>query len=263
MRDRDLRCSRRKFLASAAALTLAGGVAPGAKADEPASGAFRTRPVKPSKKGRKPIAVVCTVWRPLSHAYHIAGRFLHGYARDGQLHVPKFHVQAAFVDQTPENDLARELAREFDFRLSRSIEETLTGGGDKLAVEGVLLIGEHGNYPRNDRGQILYPRYEWLEEMVRVFRKTGQSVPVFCDKHLSYSWERAKRMFDWSVELKFPFMAGSSLPVTWRRPELELPLQAPLRTPSSPPTGRSRSMASTHSRRCRSCLNAARAVKRA
>jgi len=51
---------------------------------------------------------------------------------------------------------------------------------------------------------------------------------VFNDKHLSYSWERAKRMFDWAQELKFPFMAGSSLPVTWRRPELELPLGTPI-----------------------------------
>jgi hypothetical protein len=31
-------------------------------------------------------------------------------------------------------------------------------------------------------------------------------------------------MAGWARELKFPFMAGSSVPVTWRRPELELPL---------------------------------------
>ena len=91
-----------------------------------------------------------------------------------------------------------------------------------------MLIGEHGNYPRNDNGQILYPRYEMMEKIVEVFRKTGQTVPVFNDKHLSYSLEHAKKMVGWANELKFPLMAGSSLPVTWRRPELELKLETPI-----------------------------------
>ncbi|HXG12524.1 MAG TPA: hypothetical protein VNK04_22400 [Gemmataceae bacterium] len=227
MEDRSLRCSRRKFLASAAALTLGGGLS---RADQPApsAGTFRSRPPKPTKDGRKPIAVVCTVYRPMSHAYHIAGRFILGYPRDGRFHVPAHYVHAMYVDQQPDNDLSREIGREFDIRLSRSIADALTDADGRLAVEGVLLIGEHGNYPRNDKGQILYPRYEFLEQIVRVFRQTGKSVPVFNDKHLSYSWEKARRMYDWSQELKFPFMAGSSLPVTWRRPELELPLGAPV-----------------------------------
>jgi hypothetical protein len=170
------------------------------------------------------LAVITTVYRALSHAFHIAGRFLHGYARDGKFHVPQHYVASMFVDQTPDNDLSRQLSKDFDFHHTRSIEEALTLGTSKLAVEGVLLIGEHGNYPRNDKGQILYPRYEFFEEIVRIFRKLGQTVPVFNDKHLSYSWPRAQKMIGWSQELKFPLMAGSSLPVTWRRPELEVPL---------------------------------------
>jgi hypothetical protein len=222
MQDRYLRCSRRKFLASAAALTLAGGVSAGA--DAPA--ASRSRPGRPSTDGRKPLAVVATVYRPLSHAYHIAGRFLHGYARADKLHVPKHFVHSAYVDQAPDNDVSRELAREFGFRLCRTVPAALTDG-DKLAVDGVLLIGEHGNYPRNERQQILYPRYELMEQIVGVFRKTGKSVPVFNDKHLSTTFAKAKQMVAWSRELKFPFMAGSSLPVTWRRPELEPRLDTP------------------------------------
>jgi len=222
MHDRHLRCSRRKFLASAAALTLAGGVADGAETP-PLS---RTKPRRPSTADRKPLAVVTTVYRPLSHCYHIAGRFLHGYARGGQLHVPKHYVHSVCVDQAPENDSSRDLGREFGFRVTRKVAEALTDG-DKLAVEGVLLIGEHGNYPRNDRQQILYPRYEMMEQIVEVFRKTGKSVPVFNDKHLSTTFAKAKQMVEWSRELKFPFMAGSSLPVTWRRPELEPRLDTP------------------------------------
>jgi hypothetical protein len=228
MHDRNLRCSRRKFFAQAAALTLAGGLQPGGAKGAAPAGAIHTRPARPPVEGRKPIAVVCTVYRPLSHAYHIAGRFLHGYAHNGSLHLPKHYVRSVYVDQAPENDMARDLAREFDFQATREVAEAFTLGTGKLAVEGVLLIGEHGNYPRNDRGQILYPRYELMERIVAVFRKTGKSVPVFNDKHLSTTWDRAKKMIGWAEELKFPLMAGSSVPVTWRRPELELPLGTPV-----------------------------------
>jgi hypothetical protein len=225
MRDRDQRCSRRKFLASAAALTLAGGITPAQSPEAPApAGGFRARPAKLSTQGRKPLALLTTVYRPLSHSYHIGGRFLYGYPRDGQLHVPGQYVASIYVDQTPDNDLSREVGRDFDVKITRSVAEALTDDGGKLAVDGVLIVGEHGNYPRNDWGQILYPRYEMMEQVVEVFRKNGRSVPVFNDKHLSYDWTKAKQMKAWADELKFPFMAGSSLPVTWRRPELELPL---------------------------------------
>ncbi len=220
MQDRNLRCSRRRFLAQAAALTMAGGLSQ--------TVGFRARPPKPSKDGRKPIAAICTVYRPLSHAYHIVGRFIQGYAREGAFHVPKHYVSTLYVDQVPDNDLSHEIGRDFDIRVTRSVEAALTGGGERLAVEGVLLIGEHGNYPRNQKDQILYPRYELMQGIASVFRKTGQTVPVFNDKHLSYNLGRALEMVQWSRELKFPFMAGSSLPVTWRRPELELPLQTPV-----------------------------------
>jgi hypothetical protein len=225
MQDRSLRCSRRKFLAQAAGLTLGAGLPAVAAAREPETPAgFRAQPPKPATDGRKLLAVVTTVYRPLSHSYHIAGRFIQGYARDGAFHVPRHYVRSLYVDQKPDNDLSREVGREFGVRVTRDVAEALTDESGKLTVDGVLLIGEHGNYPRNDKGQILYPRYDFLEQIVAVFRNAGRSVPVFNDKHLSYSWARAKKMLGWSQELGFPLMAGSSLPVTWRRPELELPL---------------------------------------
>lgn len=219
--ERFYRLSRRKFLASTAALAL-GNSADGAPPSP------LTHPPRPETTNRKPLAVLATVYRPLAHAQHIAGRFLHGYNLQGEFHIPRHFVQSLYVDQRPDNDLSRDVARDFKVTLARSVTEALTLGTGKLAVDGVLLIGEHGNYPRNDKGQVLYPRHEFFKEMVEVFKKTGQSVPVFNDKHLSYSWARAKEMVDWARELKFPLMAGSSLPVTWRRPELEPKLDAPL-----------------------------------
>src|SRR5579885_3428584 len=129
MHDRHLRCSRRKFLASAAALTLAGGVSAGGEPNV----LSRTRPALPGPDGRKPLAVVCTVYRPLSHAYHIAGRFLYGYPRGGQLHVPSHYVHSLYVDQTPDNDLSREAGRECGVRVTRSVAAALTDGPGRLA----------------------------------------------------------------------------------------------------------------------------------
>ncbi|MEZ5396375.1 MAG: hypothetical protein R2724_26725 [Bryobacterales bacterium] len=129
------------------------------------------------------------------------------------------------VDQVGDNDVSRDCAKRHpEMKIYPSIAEALTLGGSKLAVDGVLLIGEHGNYPRNEKGQRLYPRYEFFEEIMKVYRDSGRSVPLFNDKHLSWNWDWAKQMYDQSKELGFAFMAGSSLPVTWRTPPLEMPL---------------------------------------
>ncbi len=170
------------------------------------------------------LAVITTVYGYLSHGQHIADRFLIGYPREGQWHRPEMRVVSLYVDQKPKGDLSASRGEEFGFRVYPTIAETLRCGGEKLAVDGVLIIGEHGDYPRNEKGQILYPRYEFFKQCVDVFEKDGRAVPVYNDKHLSYSFEKAKWMVDTSRRLRFPMLAGSSLPVTWRLPEIELPL---------------------------------------
>jgi hypothetical protein len=170
------------------------------------------------------IAVVTTIYRYLSHAQHIGDRFLVGYPREGQWHRPDMKVVSLYVDQKPEGDQSAERAREFGFTVYPTIAEALRCGGEKLAVDAVLIIGEHGNYPRNEKGQILYPRYEFFKQCVEVFEKDSRAVPVYNDKHLSYSFEKAQWMVASSRRLKFPMLAGSSLPVTWRLPDIELPL---------------------------------------
>jgi hypothetical protein len=206
--------TRRSFLAAAAAVTLPSFT----RADT-----LRTRPPKRTKKPEKHVAVVCSVCWYLSHAYHIAGRFLDGYMIGDEHHFPEYGVASVYVQQ-PKNDLSRDLAKEHGFRLSETIEDALTLGTGKLAVDGVLLICEHGDYPYNAKGQKLYPRHEYFNQITKVFEKSGRSVPVFCDKHLSYDRAKAFEMVATAKRMNFPLMAGSSLPVTWRRPELELPL---------------------------------------
>jgi hypothetical protein len=172
----------------------------------------------------KRIAIITTIYRLQSHGQHMGDRFIVGYPYEGEWHKPDMKVVSLYVDQKPEGDLSGERAREFGLTVYPTIAETLRCGGDKLAVDAVLIIGEHGNYPRNEKGQIQYPRYEFFEQCVKVFEKDGRSVPVYNDKHLSYSFEKAKTMVETSRRMKFPMLGGSSLPVTWRLPAIELPL---------------------------------------
>ena len=171
----------------------------------------------------KRIAIVATVFRPLSHAQHIGDRFIVGYPWEGEWHKPNTQVVSLYVDQKPAGDLSQDRAKEFGFKVYPTIAEAVCCGGSSLAVDAVLIIAEHGDYPRNEKGQILYPRYEFFEQVAKVFQAGGRAVPVYNDKALSYSFEKARTMCDTARRLKFPMLAGSSLPVTWRLPELELP----------------------------------------
>lgn len=170
----------------------------------------------------KKIAAIVTEYRRWSHADVIVGKMLEGYLYDGK-DKPNLQVVSMYVDQFPDNDMSRALAEKYKFKICDNIAEALMLGGNKLAVEGVVIIGEHGKYPSNDKGQILYPRRKFFEEVSKVFEKTKQSVPVFSDKHLAATWADAKWMYDKARELFVPFLAGSSIPVTWRRPALKLP----------------------------------------
>lgn len=172
----------------------------------------------------KRIAVIGSIYRYLSHVQHIADRFLVGYPHQGAWHRPDMKVVSLYVHQNPEGDQSKQRAEEFGFKVYPTIAEALRCGGPKLAVDAVLLIVEHGDYPRNEKGQVLYPRYEFFKECADVFAKDGRSVPVYNDKHLSWSFEKAKWMVDEAKRQKFPLLAGSSLPVTWRLPDVELPL---------------------------------------
>ena len=179
---------------------------------------------------RPKIAAVTTVYHKFAHTQHIVDRFLEGYGWNGEHHHPAMDLVSLYVNQVGADDLSRERAARFPtMKIYPTIAEALTLGGSKLAVDGVVLVGEHGKYPYNEKHQHLYPRYEFFQQIVKVFESSGRSVPVFNDKHLSWNWDWARQMYDTSRRLGFPFMAGSSLPVTWRTPSLEMPHGATVR----------------------------------
>ena len=170
----------------------------------------------------RPVAAVVTVYSRHSHADIIVGKVLEGPLHDGK-DLYNLKLASLYVDQFPAGDLSRELAKQHGVRLCASIDEALTLGSDKLAVEGVLCIGEHGKYPDNEKGQIQYPRRKFFEEVTKTFARTKRAVPVFNDKHLAATWDDAKWMYDKARELMVPFLAGSTVPLTWRKPDLTLP----------------------------------------
>lgn len=197
--------SRRKFIAGSVAAGVAG---------------CAYRPARSSEV--KTVAIIATVVRKYAHAEHFVDRLLEGYGWQGRHYYPSVKLAGMYVDQFPDDDLARERSRRHGVPIYPSVEEALTLGGSKLAVDGVLIIGEHGKYPRNENGQTLYPRYKWFKQVVKIFEESGRAVPVFNDKHLSTDWGECVEMVADSKRLKFPFMAGSSLPVTWRIPGVEV-----------------------------------------
>jgi len=177
----------------------------------------------------KKIAAIVTVYRPRSHADVLVGKYLHGFPTDGAFQTPRVEIASLYVDQTPDNDMSTAVAEQFGIPIYPSIVGALTLGGDELAVDGVLLIGEHGDYAWNEKEQHLYPRRYFMEQIAGVMATSGRSVPIFNDKHLSWNWRDAKWMVDRAAELNAPFMAGSSLPITWRDAFLEHDIDTPLK----------------------------------
>lgn len=188
---------------------------------------------------RPKVAALASTYFYLSHAYHIVGRFLDGFpVYDGgpgrtperNLHRPPFEIASLYIEQVADDtDLGRAKAGRHGVRLSPTIADALTLGTGSLAVDAVLLIAEHGDYPLNEKLQKLYPRYNYFRQVLKVFGESGGVAPVFVDKHLSFSRAEAADMVDQARALKIPLMAGSSLPITWRLPELEIPLGRPFK----------------------------------
>jgi hypothetical protein len=178
---------------------------------------------------RTKAAAVVTVYRFNSHADVLVGRLLAGYSANAVWTPSQTHVISFHADQTPaDTDMSRDLAARNGFQIYPSIRDALTLGGKSLAVDGVVFVGEHGEYPYNDVGQHLYPRYELFSQIMDVYEQSGRSVPTYFDKHFSYSWEKADALYRRAKKIGFPFMAGSSIPLTIRRPALDPPLETPI-----------------------------------
>lgn len=174
--------------------------------------------------GAMAVAAVATVYRPSSHADVIVSRWLEPREADADWGWPRPRTRIAtmYVAQRSEDDMAVDICRRHDVPLYDSVADALCRGGGQLAVDAVLLIGEHGDYPSNELGQHLYPRKELFDQITAVFRASGRAVPVFCDKHLSWNFAWAQDMVRDAEALGCLLFSGSSIPHCRRHPRLEL-----------------------------------------
>lgn len=173
------------------------------------------------------LAAVITAYKKFYHGQHIVDRFLYGYGWNGKFHHPPMEVVSLYVDQRGEGDLSQERADEHPaMKIYPTIAEAVTRGTSKLAVDGVVVVGEHGTYPLSPTGIMEHPHFRFFEQITKVFQDSGRSVPYFNDKELAWKWEWCKQMVDTSHQMGFPLQGGSSLAVTWRLPSLEFPLGA-------------------------------------
>ncbi|MGI4758261.1 MAG: hypothetical protein ACRYGF_15610 [Janthinobacterium lividum] len=210
--------NRREMLGLAGMASLA--AVTGAAADAMA------QPAQP----RPRIACLVSFWGlPTSHADWIINKLLDGYWWHGAHTPSRVEVVSVYIHQLETSLLGQKVCKAKNIPIYKTVGEAVTLGGKDLAVDGVVIVAEHGNYPTDLKGHWLLPRWWIYQQVVRVFEASQRSVPVFNDKHLSYSWDDAKWMFDKSRELNFPLTGGSSIPTYFRKPEIELAAGTPIR----------------------------------
>ena len=166
---------------------------------------------------RPRVAVVMNVYTPDSHADVFVSRLLDGYRLNHEWHPPRLDTVSFYVDQFPPNDMAREQAEEHGIRIGPTVSEAVQH------VDAIAVIGEHGDYPRTPRGNFMYPRWRYFDEITRLMKADGRVVPMYQDKYLAYDWSDARRTYDRVREMRIPFMCGSTVPLSWQRPPVDAP----------------------------------------
>ncbi len=176
----------------------------------------------PNPKHVPTVAAIVTAYYHNSHADVIVSRLLQTMTLDDKGERPALRLVSLYVDQPTGSTIGLDIAHAHHIPLYKTPAGALTLGGKTLAVDGVLLIGEHGRYPLSKTGQVMFPKRRLFSEILAVCDKSNRVVPVYTDKHLADNWEDAKWIYDQAHRRGMPLMAGSTLPLTWRYPPIDV-----------------------------------------
>ncbi len=106
-----------------------------------------------TQQQRPRIAVLATYWAaPGSHADWIITKLLDGYWWKGAHTPSRVDVVSVYIHQLQESGLGRKVCKSKGIPIFNTVSEALTLGGKELAVDGVVLVGEHGIIHSNLKG---------------------------------------------------------------------------------------------------------------
>lgn len=175
------------------------------------------------------IALIITSYFEASHADVVGTRLIKGYEWQGSRIEPRVEVVSMYLEQIGDyedrnaearhrTDIGVEIAQTAGVPLFFTVAEAIGLGHGGVAVDGIVIIGEHGDYEDNVFGEKLYPRRRLFDAAVATMISAGRYVPIFNDKHLAWSFPDARAMYDTAKRLDIPLLAGSSIPLAWRVP---------------------------------------------
>src|ERR1700730_1412904 len=111
---------------------------------------------------RPRIACLVSFWGlPTSHADWIVNKLIDGYWWQGAHTPSRVDVVSVYVHQFDTSLLAQKVCKAKNIPMFKTVGEAVTLGGKELAVDGVVIVCEHGNYPTDLKGHWLPPR-RWI-----------------------------------------------------------------------------------------------------
>lgn len=185
---------------------------------------------------RPRVALILTTWFRGSHADVLGTPLVEGYPWNGEHQQARIEIVSAHIEQhavdgpeSQDRDVGLPILAQAGIPLYDTPAEALGAGRPGVNVDGVIIVGEHGQYEENEFGQQLYPRRRFFDACVAAMIATDTFVPIINDKHLAWNFTDAKAMYDTAERLGIPLLAGSSIPLAWRRPQgTEWPYEAEL-----------------------------------
>jgi len=82
----------------------------------------------------KSVAAIITAYQEGLHADVLVGKILEGWQQDGG-RGPALKLASMYVEQFPPRDMARPMSEKYHVPIFETIEQALTLGGSKIAVE--------------------------------------------------------------------------------------------------------------------------------